>query len=211
MAVEPSMFVLEKNNSRGIFLARLKGKPIFHDWMLFNPGKLRTVQTKMFRSRKEFSRSLKRLVFYFQTNICCSRSRNETNVRRALKYFSLNSPAPVDKRPPYTTDECLTCLRITQWITNPKKNLHVNQEELLLIIRGSRNHKKRNRKKTFLNFHCSNMMKTLTMSPSADESLRMLSPQDEIKSTQIQEILSINNENGNVSSTNASADSRWAT
>lgn len=45
------------------------------------------------------------------------------------------------------------------------------------------------------------------MSPSADESLRMLSPQVEIKSTQIQEILSINNENGNVGSTNASDNS----
>lgn len=52
------------------------------------------------------------------------------------------------------------------------------------------------------------MMKTLTMSPSADESLRILSPQIEIKSTQIQEILSINNENGNVGNTNASDNSR---
>lgn len=52
------------------------------------------------------------------------------------------------------------------------------------------------------------MMKTLTMSPSADESLRMLSPQEDIKSSQIQEILSINSENGNVGNTNVSVDSR---
>lgn len=51
-------------------------------------------------------------------------------------------------------------------------------------------------------------MKTLTMPPSADESVRMHSPQEEIKSTKIQEILGINNENGNVGSTNASIESR---
>ncbi|CRL06608.1 CLUMA_CG019505, isoform A [Clunio marinus] len=52
------------------------------------------------------------------------------------------------------------------------------------------------------------MMKTLTMPPASDESLRLLSPQNEIKSTNIQEILSINNnENGNVSNTMSSIQS----
>lgn len=50
------------------------------------------------------------------------------------------------------------------------------------------------------------MMKTLTMPPSSDESLRILSPKNEIKSTDIQEILSINNESENAN-TNASISS----
>jgi hypothetical protein len=53
------------------------------------------------------------------------------------------------------------------------------------------------------------MMKTLNMTPVTDESLRMLSPQNEInKSTKIQQILGLNEESGNASNTNASAVSR---
>lgn len=51
------------------------------------------------------------------------------------------------------------------------------------------------------------MMKTLTMPPS-EENLRILSPPSDSKSTNIQEILGINNESGNASNTNAV--SRWA-
>jgi hypothetical protein len=51
-------------------------------------------------------------------------------------------------------------------------------------------------------------MKTLSISPQSDESLRILSPQNDMKSTKIQEILGLNsNTNGNVNDTNAS-DSR---
>lgn len=46
------------------------------------------------------------------------------------------------------------------------------------------------------------MMKTLTMPPS-EENLRILSPPSDSKSTNIQEILGINNESGNASNTNA--------
>ena len=52
-------------------------------------------------------------------------------------------------------------------------------------------------------------MKTLSMSPTSDESLRILSPQNELKSTNIQEILSLNSsENGNVTDTATSITSR---
>lgn len=52
-------------------------------------------------------------------------------------------------------------------------------------------------------------MKTLTMSPTSDESLRMLSSSTDSKSTKIQEILGLNDESGNIGNTNTS-ESRWA-
>lgn len=154
---------------------------------------------KMRRRRNKKTRSLKRVVFYFQTNICCSRSRNETNVRRALKYFSLT----------WTARQLIKDLRLLQtsaWAT--LKNI------FLVNNNPKGKFAKKNFRRDWNNFQkfkikvSFKMMKTLTMPSSADESVRMHSPQEEIKSTKIQEILGINNENGNVGSTNASIESR---
>lgn len=51
-------------------------------------------------------------------------------------------------------------------------------------------------------------MKTLTMPPSSDENLRILPTENKIKSTDIQEILSINNENDNRNTNSSSVPSR---
>lgn len=109
---ETTMFVLEKNYSRGIFFCTVRDIFFFRfttPRVFLYQSKFSTVKHKNVQKPKTFSLfEATRVLFsnkYLLLTIA-KRDQREASFKILLAHFT---SSPVDKRPQYDLDECLTC------------------------------------------------------------------------------------------------------